>query len=826
MRFHTVTRTFILLLGTVSFCLQFMTVAAKNAPQTVAKSTAAQKYESVRAAMLELEKARAAYAEGRYTDAEFYYRASLASLPVVPATKKQFNFIKLSLADALLAKAMDYRKVGRRDEAIEFLLEAFTLAPENNYISKQLAITRDSAHTNPAISPQHIANVGEVERLLTLAYGQYELGNFDSALESFRGVSAIDPYNNAAQLGIQNVLSKINPAHRAAYRVARALALETNDAEWQNYRSKTTDIVMETDVSTESLSALVDEGENLAAALEDIHITKLNFEDSNIEDIVAIIRAYLKQAVAEGKIAANQSNVSANFGNSQSDSFNAASKLRLNQSYQEISLKDLLDGIKMQLGIQYYILPTGIEISYSGRDFGPMSERHFVVHPDFFKENVTSNKEDDFLESAPKPGLNIKRVDPMVHLKSMGVSFPKGAYAQYSLHTRTLIVRNTLHNIEEIAGLIDYSPKNGKKQVLVNIYIMTVSTDTLKDLGFEWLLDIQLGSHNYLGGGSEIPGVPQFEGGLGPNKTHSMSAGLRSGSEVLSTNSIERLIQSGSASGLQNTGPQKSPGILSFRGVWNAIDLTILMRGLDQKKDFDLIQNPQLVFTPGREEQVSVYNVREMFYPVEYDAPQFTTSRMFIPGTWADDLDDFFNGDFFGNRISTAVIASASHPTEFAYFGMRDEEVAGIGTILQIHSAEIDSTGQFVDLALTTTVNEFDGFINWGSPILSALTTDEEIKHVLLTDNPILQPIFKRQMINTQVSVASGSVIVLGGLQESKKISYVDKIPIMGDIPFVGRLFRSEGSKTENRVLLFFAKVNIVDPTGSDLKTGKNPSDN
>ena len=35
--------------------------------------------------------------------------------------------------------------------------------------------------TNPALSPQHVANVEEVNRLLSLAYGYYDLGHFDKA---------------------------------------------------------------------------------------------------------------------------------------------------------------------------------------------------------------------------------------------------------------------------------------------------------------------------------------------------------------------------------------------------------------------------------------------------------------------------------------------------------------------------------------------------------------------------------------------------------------------------------------------------------------------
>jgi general secretion pathway protein D len=44
-----------------------------------------------------------------------------------------------------------------------------------------------------------------------------------------------------------------------------------------------------------------------------------------------------------------------------------------------------------------------------------------------------------------------------------------------------------------------------------------------------------------------------------------------------------------------------------------------------------------------------------------------------------------------------------------------------------------------------------------------------------------------------------------------------DKIPILGDIPVVGRLFRSEGSSSQKRNLLIFVTARLVDPAGKPI---------
>ena len=86
-------------------------------------------------------------------------------------------------------------------------------------------------------------------------------------------------------------------------------------------------------------------------------------------------------------------------------------------------------------------------------------------------------------------------------------------------------------------------------------------------------------------------------------------------------------------------------------------------------------------------------------------------------------------------------------------------------------------------------------------------------------------PIFKRHMENTKLTVGSGAVVVLGGLKESRTVRYQDKLPVLGDLPMVGRLFRSEGEEKIRKAYLVFVKVDIVDPTGRVIGTGQ-PAEN
>ncbi len=66
------------------------------------------------------------------------------------------------------------------------------------------------------------------------------------------------------------------------------------------------------------------------------------------------------------------------------------------------------------------------------------------------------------------------------------------------------------------------------------------------------------------------------------------------------------------------------------------------------------------------------------------------------------------------------------------------------------------------------------------------------------------------QRIGTQVLVDNGETIVLGGIYQQNLISNVNKVPILGDIPYLGYLFKNSSDKNERKELLIFVTPKIV----------------
>ena len=60
-----------------------------------------------------------------------------------------------------------------------------------------------------------------------------------------------------------------------------------------------------------------------------------------------------------------------------------------------------------------------------------------------------------------------------------------------------------------------------------------------------------------------------------------------------------------------------------------------------------------------------------------------------------------------------------------------------------------------------------------------------------------------------------GQTLVLGGLPSERVTAFKDQVPVLGDLPLVGHLFRSESKNTQKRNLLIFITPTIIDPAGN-----------
>jgi general secretion pathway protein D len=166
--------------------------------------------------------------------------------------------------------------------------------------------------------------------------------------------------------------------------------------------------------------------------------------------------------------------------------------------------------------------------------------------------------------------------------------------------------------------------------------------------------------------------------------------------------------------------------------------------------------------------------------------------------------------------VTTSGMVTPATPTAF--------ENRALGVILQVEP-QIGADNYTIDLNLSPEVVEFDGFVNYGSPIIGPrydpaliIAGDPSgIGTFEVTPNVMNQPVFSVRKVETSVSLWDGQTVALGGLIREDVQKVNDKVPILGDIPLAGRLFRSNVDQKIKKNLLIFVTARLLDAAGQPL---------
>lgn len=101
--------------------------------------------------------------------------------------------------------------------------------------------------------------------------------------------------------------------------------------------------------------------------------------------------------------------------------------------------------------------------------------------------------------------------------------------------------------------------------------------------------------------------------------------------------------------------------------------------------------------------------------------------------------------------------------------------------------------------------------INEGDAVL--LEIEQEVSSVAdsaSSTSSDLGATFNTRTVNNAVLVGSGETVVVGGLLDKSVTDTADKVPLLGDIPVIGALFRSESKKVSKRNLMLFIRPTII----------------
>ena len=199
---------------------------------------------------------------------------------------------------------------------------------------------------------------------------------------------------------------------------------------------------------------------------------------------------------------------------------------------------------------------------------------------------------------------------------------------------------------------------------------------------------------------------------------------------------------------------------------------------------------PKVITKSGTRAEIKV--IREFPYPTTYTAPVTPTGG--------------------GNATTGVFVMGTVTPSTPGGFVNRN-----LGVTLTVEP-QVGADNYTIDLNLQPEVIEFEGFVNYGNAITSPQYILGTWIDSTLTDNEIRQPIFSSRKVTTSVSVWDGQTVALGGLMREDVQKIQDKVPILGDIPLAGRLFRSDVDQKIKRNLIIFVTARLMDAEGKPVR--------
>jgi general secretion pathway protein D len=761
----------------------------------IAQRELARREARVQEAQAAMERGDKLYAEGDFEGALNEYRTALDLLPDAPMTAALRDAATARYCDAAVELARERAANGRYADAKALLNDALERNPDHVKAKKLLAELDDPVRYEPALTPEHVQNVEDVERHLQMAYSFYNIGDYDASIRTFQDALRIDKYNKAARRGMERAEQMRADYFDTARDHQRAKMLNAVNAGWED----------QVPVSLEEAQVDIygggpDDSRYYQEKMQRIIFPVVQFQGASIDEAIEFMRIKSRDYdTFEADPTKRGVNLILKAGTTPSTA-------QISLDLKDVPMVEALRYITELAGMKYKIEPYAVVVVPLSDVSSEQYTRTYKVPPSFLSLGsdgagaAAAVPNDPFAAGAAAgaPALS-PRSTALDILKANGIAFPEGSSAVFVAATSQLIVRNTQPNLDQVEAFVDGITSGVPKQIYITTKFVEVSQKNTDELGFDWLIGgFDIGGRTFGSGGTtgnsgaDISGTnfPFSQSGV-PIGGNPVTAGNRTGTGAIAADSIDGLISG------QSLLSSAAPGIFALAGVFTDPQFQMVIRALSQKKGVDLMSAPSVTTRSGQRATIEV--IREFIYPTEFDPPQ-------IPQNFG--ATGVTGGLGVGSSASFPVTPTT--PTAF--------EMRPVGVRMEVDPV-IGPDGYTIDLNLAPEVTEFEGFINYGSPINTA-STDAlgNPTQVTLTENKIEQPIFSTRKVTTAVTVWDGQTVAMGGLIREDVQDVEDKVPILGDIPIIGRLFQSKAEDHFKRNLMIFVTAKLIDPSGEPIR--------
>lgn len=339
-----------------------------------------------------------------------------------------------------------------------------------------------------------------------------------------------------------------------------------------------------------------------------------------------------------------------------------------------------------------------------------------------------------------------------------------------------LFVRATLQDLDIIEAAIQ-TLNVTPPQVNIQAKIAEVTQDDRNALGFNWFLGNTLMGNGSVGlqGGT----APTYNGASTmANPEGSFPGSLLNGTALPNLPTDQLL-----TGGLRNA--LNAPAVGTLSGILTDPQFRVVVNALEQRDGVDLVSAPSVTTLSGRQTHIEVTDIISVVTGI--DANQ----------TGSGSGSGTANGGTSGG--GNGAVGSTIQPTV---------EPLPFGPVLDV-IPYVSADEYSIQMTIIPTITEFVGYD----------TSSFSVQAQGSQGNPLIQqvplPHYRTRQVTTSVVVWDGQTVVLGGLISEQVVKAKDKIPMIGDLPLLGRLFRSESASKVKKNLLIFVTPTIIDPAGN-----------
>lgn len=714
--------------------------------------------------------------------------------PVADEARSELNRAKAAMAKSRAKIAMSERDTAAaksyaaeyaaaeesKDAGAAFVeeVEEFTANPYNNSISD--------------ISPDYATRQNKIENLLEKGRRQYLYGDYQGARATFRQIETLDADNIQAKAYQRLISEKLADRGRLTYLATREAMMDEVSKAWQRPQVYTGTTV---DRGGARADSIIDK------KLAEIIIPNVSFPAPGVTLAQAINTLSILSVEYDKSNDAKKGVNIVLFGDNASEAKPVVLTLR------DLSLGQILDWVTQQAGFQYDIEKDTIVVRKAmDNSVASMDTLDFplptstVMRMIGFKAAVGESGDSDnpFGGSGgggAAAGAGDGKEEAIKNfLVKAGVEFGPGATVAFD--GSKLWVTNTRRNLDKVRNiLLRYSET---KQVEIEAKFMEVNQGVLKELGFNWNVSRKNadGSYSTLFStvGRNTTGlISTYNNRTLADSITSASAGstpitiLKPANEVTADvpnpYTVEPVVPLlPSTINMASGAAQAANTVL---GVINGYDVSLIVNALEQRQGSDLLCAPKVTVISGSTASITV------------------SQRMRYPESWGDVQSNVgsssttVNGE---NSSSAGVTITPGTPQDFTSVDV------GVSMEVTPNVEEDDS----INLVLNPNVTEFEGFMEYGG-VAVAISSGTTVT----VPSGFIQPVFSVREVKTTVTVFDGATVVMGGLTREEVRTINDSVPILSDIPWIGRLFRSKGESRQKRNLLIFVTANRISPGGS-----------